>query len=136
VNGADALASDEDEIDEATLDYLDAINKSDRDSGNDPGSCVPDEDDDDDESWDGETDLEAFETPIDAPTSDDEEDEDGVADTSLTQRVMRRALRGNVVDEFVLFRNVMQRECARSIHVGGHTCVQTWRTLNPVGMRR
>jgi hypothetical protein len=66
----DGLASDEDEIDEATLEYLETMNKVERDSGND-GSCSGD-DDSDDEFVD-ETDLEAYETPLDGENADVDE---------------------------------------------------------------
>uniref|UniRef100_A0A914X6W2 Importin N-terminal domain-containing protein n=1 Tax=Plectus sambesii TaxID=2011161 RepID=A0A914X6W2_9BILA len=71
----DGLASDEDEIDEATLEYLETINKAERDSGNgNDGSCSHDDDDDsDDEDFVEETDLEAYDTPLDGENSEIDE---------------------------------------------------------------
>lgn len=65
----DGLASDEDEIDEATLEYLETMNKVERDSGNDE-SCS---DDDSENEFVDETDLEAYETPLDGDNADVDE---------------------------------------------------------------
>jgi len=66
----DGLASDEDEIDEATLEYLEHLNKGERDSGNE---CSEDIEESDDEDFVEETDLEAYETPIDGENAEIDE---------------------------------------------------------------